>query len=745
LPLARLRARGQLTELRATDLRFTPSEAADFLNQVMGLGLSAKDIAALERRTEGWIAGLQLASLALQGRSMQGRKDATSLVKSFTGSHRYVLDYLVEEVLEQQSESVQTFLLQTAVLDRMTGSLCDGLTGQENGQATLEMLERANLFIVPLDDERRWYRYHHLFADLLRQRLHRSAALSPPLCLPSLEGHPMGDAEGGSVAELHIRASTWYEENGMELEAFHHAAAAHDVERAERLMEGDGMPLPFRGMVAPVLNWLASLPTAVLDARPLLWVTYASVILATSQRSGVEEKINAAEAALQDAGPVPSSAEGPDEKTRDLVGRIAALRATLAIDQDHREVIAQSRRALEYLHPDNLPFRTSTAWKLGVAYQLQGDRAAASRAFREVISTSQASGNTFFAILATIGLGQLQEAGNQLSLAAETYRRVLRLAGDLPRPVICDAYLGLARISYEWNDLDAAQQHGQQSVQLGRQIDSRDQFVSCGVFLARLKLVRGDVAGTTAILVEADQFARQHDYVYQIPEVAAGQVRTLLIQGNLAAAAHLAQVHELPISQARVHLAQGDPGKALALLEPLRQQAEAKDWQDERLKVMVLQTLALHAGTQRSHGKEDPAVQLLGETLALAEPEGFVRIFVDEGPPMAELLYKALKRGIAPDYVRRLLAAFPDAESEKTVPSKSQASKSDLIEPLSEREIEVLQLIAEGLTNQEIASRLYLSSHTIKAHTRNIYGKLDVHSRTEAVARARALGVLSST
>jgi LuxR family maltose regulon positive regulatory protein len=268
------------------------------------------------------------------------------------------------------------------------------------------------------------------------------------------------------------------------------------------------------------------------------------------------------------------------------------------------------------------------------------------------------------------------------------------------------------------------------------------------VFLARLKLVRGDVAGATAILGEAEQFARQYGYVYRIPEVAAGKVRTLLAQGNLAAAAHLAQVHELSISQARVHLAQGDTGRALALLEPLRQQAEAKGWQDERLKVMVLQALALHAGTQRLHGKEDPAVQLLGETLALAEPEGFVRLFVDEGPPMARLLYKALDLGTAPDYVRRLLSAFPldqpepAVEPEQTVLSPTQVPGSALIEPLSKREIEVLELIAAGLSNQEIASRLFLSHHTVKAHTRNIYGKLDVHRRTEAVARGRALGIL---
>ncbi|HET7088089.1 MAG TPA: LuxR family transcriptional regulator, partial [Anaerolineae bacterium] len=527
LPLARLRARGQLTELRATDLRFTLSEAAEFLNQVMGLNLSAEDIAALEIRTEGWIAGLQLAAI-----SMQGHKDAAGFIKSFTGSHHFVLDYLVEEVLEQQSESVQTFLLRTSILDRLCGPLCDAvlLDSSASGQETLKYLERANLFIVPLDNERRWYRYHHLFADLLRQRLYQSAASST------------GD-EGRGADELHRRASQWYEDNGLEIEAFHHAVAANDVDHAARLVEGKGMPLQFRGALAPVLHWLESLPTTVLDARPSLWVMYASALSMAGQLAGVEPKLQAAEAALQGAE--------PDDKTRNLVGHIAAIRALLAAVQNQVEtIIAQSRRALEYLHPGNLAVRTATTWKLGWAYQLQGDRAAARRAYTEAISISQASGNIIVNVSASIGLGNIQEAENQLHLAVQTYRRVLQLAGDPPLPVACEAHLGLARICYEWNDLDAAEQHGQQSVQLAGQIENTDRFVACEVFLARLKLARGDVAGAAAILDQAEQSVRQHNFVHRMPEVAAAQVLTLLRQGNLAAAAHLAQTHELPISQA---------------------------------------------------------------------------------------------------------------------------------------------------------------------------------------------------
>lgn len=738
LPLARLRVQGQLTELRATDLRFTTAEAAAFLNEVMGLALSTEDIAALETRTEGWIAGLQLASLALQGflaeqgkLSIQGHKDATSFIKSFTGSHHFVLDYLVEEVLQQQPETVQTFLLRTSILDRLCGSLCDAVLQKDDsdsdpsapGEETLAYLEHVNLFLIPLDNERRWYRYHHLFAELLRQRLGQSMASST------------SDEEEG-VAALHRRASIWYENNNLEIEAFRHAAAANDIERAERLIAGGGMPLHFRGAVAPVLTWLASLPTAVLDARPSLWVTYASALSMTGQTAGVEQKLQAAEAVLQ--------ALEPDDKTRNLIGHIAAIRALLAASQNQVEtIITQSRRALAYLHPDNLPVRTATIWKMGIAYELQGDRAAASQAYTEAISISQASGNVIIHLSATIGLGNIQAAETKLYLATETYQRVLHLTGDMPQPIVGEAHLGLARIFYEWNDLDTAQQHGQQSMELMRQLENNDRFLACDVLLARLKLAQGDTAAAADVLVRASQTARQHNFAHRLPEIAAVQVSTFLRQGKLAAAVHLAEMYDLPLSQARAYLAQGNPDAALSVLAPWREHIETKGWADERLKVLVLQAMIHYA-----QGEENKAAQQLMDALVLAESGGFIRLFVDEGLPMAQLLVqieaKEERQGLSEvkgikGYIHQLLAAF---EPEKDMQSTTFLSPSSLVEPLSERELEVLQLIAQGLSNREIGQRLFLALSTVKGHNRIIFGKLQVKRRTEAVARARELGLL---
>jgi LuxR family maltose regulon positive regulatory protein len=704
VPLARLRARDDLTELRVTDLRFTPSEAAGFLNQVMGLNLSAEDIAALETRTEGWIAGLQLAAI-----SLQRHKDPTAFIKSFTGSHHFVMDYLVEEVLQQQSESVQSFLLRTSILDRLCGPLCDAvlLGASASGQETLEYLERANLFIVPLDSERRWYRYHHLFADLLRQRLYQSAGRD-------------------SVEQLHIRASQWYEDNGLEIEAFHHAVAANDVERAERLMEGKGTPLHLRGLVTSMLDWLGSLPKPVMDARPSLWAKYGALMLVVGQTTGVEEKLQAAETALQRTE--------ENSKTRYLTGQIAAARATLALTRyDVATMLAQSRRALEYLPSGNRALRANANWTLGFAYMLQGDRIAARGALVEAIALSRSAGDVFTTILATIGLGVVQEADNELYQAAETHRHVLQLAGDQPLQIIYEAHLGLARVLYEWNDLETAEEHGRQSLQLARQYENViDRFILCEVFLARLQLARGNVDGAAAMLEQAGRSARERDFVYRIPDVAAAQVPVLLGQGNLAEAAHLAQTYNLPLSLARVHLARGDTSAALTVLEHYGRQVEARGWKDEQLKAMVLQVLALDV-----HGERDRAVQTLGEALAEGEPGGFVRIFLDEGAPMARLLAEALAQGVMPGYTSRLLAAF-EVES----PAHAPLSTRPLVEPLSQRELEVLQLIARGLSNSEIGERLFLALDTVKGHNRKIFDKLQVQRRTEAIARARELGLL---
>lgn len=717
LPLARLRARGQLTELRVSDLRFTPSEAAEFLNQTMGLKLSAEDIAALEARTEGWIVGLQLAAV-----SLQGHKDTAGFIKSFTGSHRFVLDYLVEEVLQQQPENIQTFLLRTSILDRLCGPLCDAvLLGRSGaGQQTLAYLERSNLFIISMDNERRWYRYHHLFADSLRQRLRQNIAPSPEEARPE-------------VNALHIHASQWFEDHGLAVEAFRHAAAADDVERAQRLIAGDRIPQHLRDAVAPILDWLGSLPRRVLDARPWLWWRHASLLLIHGQTTGVEEKLQAAEDAVQ--------GRETQDQDRNLVGLIAAARAVLALTRyDVETMLAQSRRALEYLNPDNMITRATAYWTMGSAYVFSRDRAAARRAFTEALSLSQASGDIFTAILATVGLGNVEEAENRLDVAAATYRRVLQMASDQPLQIIHEVHLGLARILYEWNDLDTAEQHARQGLDLAKQYDRViDRFIVCEVFLARLKLARGDVAGAASILAKADQSVHRHHFAHRAAEVAAAQVVTFLHQGNLAAAGRLAETHQLPLSQARVHLAREDAPAALALLEPLRRQAEAKGWQDERLRVMVLQSVA-----HLAQGEKDKALQLLSEALALAAPGGFVRLFVDEGEPIARLLSAATAHGMMPAYVAKLLAVF-ETEKQKREDASSLPSAPPgptLIEGLSRRELDVLRLIAQGLSNREIGERLFLALVTVKGHNQRIFGKLQVKNRTEAVARARELGLL---
>ncbi|MHC1787798.1 MAG: LuxR C-terminal-related transcriptional regulator [Christensenellales bacterium] len=718
LPLARLRARGQLKELRAADLRFSPEEAAEFLNRVMGLRLSAQEVADLEQRTEGWIAGLQLAAV-----SMQGQQDTAGFIRAFSGSHRFILDYLMEEVLQKLPGSTQHFLLGTSILERMCGPLCDAVLADPaaSGQRTLEDLERANLFIVPLDNERRWFRYHHLFAQLLRQRLRQSASA--------------GD-EAVNESGYHLRASRWYEGSGYEIAAFQHAAAAGDISRAQRLMETEQMPLR-SGSVSVILDWLKSLPPAVMDTRPVLWVRSATLLLVSGQTTGVEEKLRAAETAI---AALPQGTE-PEESRRDLIGQIACARATLAFTRyDPDAIFQEARRALDYLAPGNRPFRFTANWTMGMACLFGGDRAQARRGISEALSLAQASGDTHNTILAETSLGQIQEMDNQLYQAENTYRHILQLLDDCPLPVAGETYRGLARICYERNSLDDAESYGQRSLQLARQYEqSIDRFVISEVFLARLKLARGDAAGAADLLAATEQSVRRHAFAHRMPEVAALQVLVLLARGDLKAAASLADIHHLPLSRAKVYLAEGDAREALKLLEPLLEQARQKGWQDELLKLAALEALCRHM-----LGDKGKAMEIIGKALLAAEPEGFIRLFIDEGSRMAGLLKEAAGTSQVQAYVAGLLVAFqvePQAGDGMPASSRTVLLES-LNELLSPRELEVLRLISNGLSNHEICERLFLALDTVKGHNRRIFEKLRVQSRTQAVARARELGLI---
>jgi len=747
LPIPRLRGRGQLTELRVTDLRFTLDEAATFLNQVMGLELSADDVAALETRTEGWVTGLQLAAL-----SMQGREDIPGFLAAFTGSQHYILDYLVEEVLQRQSESAQAFLLQTSILDRMTGPLCEAVTlgcqskrsGESDGQAMLDRLEHANLFIVPLDDRRHWYRYHHLFADFLRARLHQ---MWPE-----------------QVPGLHRRASEWYERNGQIAEAIDHALSAEDFERAVRLIEQVAEPTLMRSEIATFLRWAEALPDGVMRTRPSLCIFHAWALLLSGR------PLDAVESRLQDAEHSPKV----EKDAGRISGAAATLRAFIATFRGHLPQAAElSRQALEQLPEDDLFLRSVAAWNMSLAHTVSGEMAASIQAVDQVVRLSQESGNLVIAVAALCQSAEIYIIYGQLRQARTYYQRALELAVDKqgrPLPIAGMAMIGLGEISREWNDLQAAAHYLTEGIELTRRLGEiwiLDGYIA----LARVRQAQGDVDGAHDTIQKARQFAMKFD-VTELDDllVAAHQARLWVAQDDLEAtmrwveeqglkvninpaeleeegSSELLQIYYLReferITLAWALISHGRADEALALLALLLPGAEQRGWNKSVIEIQTLKALALQA-----QGDTPQAITALEKALSLAEPEGFVRLFVDEGAPMGELLRQAAAQGIAVDYVGKLLAALEEETkgerwTKKPLPSSlAPGPSSALVEPLSERELEVLGLIAAGLSNREIAQKLFVALSTVKTHINNIYRKLDVSKRTQAVARAKELNLL---
>jgi LuxR family maltose regulon positive regulatory protein len=714
-PLARFRARNQIIEIRAQELRFRVEESAQFLNRTMGLNLSVEEVAALEERTEGWAAGLQLAALSLQGRS-----DISAFIEEFTGSHLFIADYLSAEVLNRQPEQVRTFLLQTSILERMTAELCDRLVERGDGQAMLRQLEKANLFLVPLDEQRHWYRYHHLFAELLRNQLR---GLTPE-----------------QIPELHRRAAAWYEQHGFVSEAIKHALAAGDQQQTARIIEQNAMATLMRGDSITVLNWISSIGTLVAE-RPWLGIYQSWALLITGEIEPIEPRLQVAENWKE--------AHLSDADAQELDFHIAAIRALVAGRRGNaQQAIDLARQALERLPESETTIRSIVTFTLGDTSWSIGDLAGARRAFEQASRIDRTAGSPLAALLALSSVGVLLTEQGELQRAAEAFRKVIQMAtqpNGRIRPVAAVACLGLSVLEYEWNDLAASGRYAQQALELGTRWGNPDTLANAHLAQARKQHARGDRAGALESLRQAQDLARGPGVTpWSGLRIDAFRVRLWLDQDNLEAAARWARQHAFDpnddisyphqiayLTLARILVAQNRLGAALALLERLLVQFETLGQMGRALELLLMQALALKA-----RGDNPGALAALTRALILGEPEGYLRIFLDEGAPMAELLRHAGSRGIAPKYVVKLLSEFKGSSG--AVP----ASQQPLIEPLTERELQVLRLIAEGLSNRAIADRLVVALGTVKSHTASLYRKLDVTSRTQAVARATELGLL---
>ena len=739
LPLSRLRGSGELTELRASDLRFTPDEAAAFLNEVMGLDLSAADVAALETRTEGWIAGLQLAAL-----SMRGREDIPGFIRAFAGDDRYIVDYLVEEVLQRQPERVRSFLLQTSILDRLSGPLCDAVTGREDGKGVLEALERGNLFVVPLDDKRHWYRYHHLFADVLRAH--------------SMEEQP------DRVPTLHRRAAAWFEERDMAAEAIEQARAAGDHETVARLLAANFEEFQRIGQYTSISNWSASLPEEMVRKRPRLALIHATAAVVTDDNLQATRRLTSwAEDAIkviEDGGEFDPSddvdgtvvgAEGLEA----LKGELLALKLIHSVRKlPPEEVAGIADQALELLPPGHRVRGMLHMIGAGLQMELSDLKSALPNLERVVDEARRAQSPSLLA--GVLGhRGQVYVAMGRLEEGRRSYEEAL-LAGQKASTeaslLMCSLHTGLAEVLLERADLAGATHHAAKALEFAGKSPTRSPVLYARTTAAQVLLAAGDTKAAIEQLEEVRAFAPSPRFSSFLSSV---KFKIYCRTGDLEAAGDVVRERELSpnvavdrnneeemTAYARYLVACGDYGDAAQVLSRVLPIVLNGGRVQHEIDALVLQVLAYELLGERAL-----AVESLGRATMLGEPGRFNRTFTGEGPVitgLVEELAKAVQRGRdpaetgSPSYLTDLLRE----KGVKPETASAQSAAAGLAEPLTAREVEILHLVAAGMRNQAIADHLFISLSTVKRHIANAYGKLGVSHRTEAVARANELNLL---
>jgi LuxR family maltose regulon positive regulatory protein len=706
LPLSRLRARGQLTELRQADLRFTAGEAATFLNQSMGLSLTEEQVAALEARTEGWIAGLQLAAI-----SLRGKQDISAFVQEFSGSHRFVIDYLADEILAQQPEGLRQFLEQTSILDRFTAPLCDRVTGREDSAAVLQLLEENNLFLFPLDEHRDWYRYHHLFSDFLRSEL-----------------------EEEHESTLHKRATEWFLSEKLYSEAVNHALASGDMEEAEKAILLAAPAVFNQGSLNILMRWLDALPeeTVLENSELAIYKGFALFICQSDEE--VPPFLKAAEQSLT------------QESTPATLGRFMSLKAHMALsDGQVDDCISLSREALEHLDEEDLSFRNLTLNVLGQVLEMKGDVASAADVYDQAFKSGWQAGDQIGALVVFTNLifslnelGRRQEAldlCNQLASEMDA----ITVQGFSLSDTVCLAW---SLLSLEANELDVAQEQAQRALDILSAVNFAQGVLWGQYILARVHLAKGDFEAMFPITQMGIRLAKQvgRESLHGA-WLAALEAQAHLLQGNISKAARWAEaagyaLHETPhfwseyryFTFTRLLLAQERLAEAGELLQTKEKAAQQGGRTRKLITIYLLQARTLLAQRNRKE-----ALEHVERALRIAAPENYRRAFLDEGMTIAQLLPQV--RAAAPAFVHELMVAFGAVD-------EAMPEAVALLDPLSERELEVLRLVAKGLSNRQIAETLFVTVGTVKKHLNNIFSKLSVKSRTQAFVRARELGLL---